>query len=330
MATIKDVAHLAGVAVSTASYALSGDTKVSSKTKAKVLEAAKQLNYQKNGFAMDLKRTRTNTIALFLSDLSGPFYSELIKGVQDVSLSKGYDLIACSSVGGNDSTAIRFLKEKRVDGAIIFAHNIDDHVILESAREGFPIIVLERGLVGEYLVNVTVDNEHGGFIATQHLIEQGHTEIGFVGGPANSFDSQMRYVGFKKALAANNLAEYAKWNVTGNFTRDSGYLATKMLLLQGELPSAIFYANDEMAIGGLKAFDEQRVRVPQDVSIIGFDDIALSEYVTPKLSTVRQPKYEVGTLAAHLLFQIVGGEFVNKQYKLSTELVQRNSCMHKT
>lgn len=112
MATIKDVAKLAGVALSTASYALSGDSKVSAKTKAKVLEAARELNYRKNGFAMDLKRSRTNTIALILTDLSGPYYSELIRSVQDVALANGYDLIACSSMGGRDSTAVRFLREK--------------------------------------------------------------------------------------------------------------------------------------------------------------------------------------------------------------------------
>ena len=146
MATIKDVAKLAGVALSTASYALSGDSKVSAKTKAKVLEAARELNYRKNGFAMDLKRSRTNTIALILTDLSGPYYSELIRSVQDVALANGYDLIACSSMGGRDSTAVRFLREKRVDGAIILAHNIHDDILVESAGHRFPIIVMDRQL----------------------------------------------------------------------------------------------------------------------------------------------------------------------------------------
>ena len=149
IATIKDVAKLAGVALSTASYALNGSKKVSQDTVKKVLDAAKQLNYQKNGIASDLKRTKTNTIALILSDLSGPYYSDLIRGVQEVTMANGYDLIACSSIGGAQSTAAKFLKENRVDGAIILAHNISDGVILESAREGFPIVVLDRDITGE-------------------------------------------------------------------------------------------------------------------------------------------------------------------------------------
>ncbi|MGD6776581.1 LacI family DNA-binding transcriptional regulator [Sutcliffiella horikoshii] len=326
MATIKDVAKLAGVAVSTASYALNNVNKVSPATMKKVQEAARELNYFKNGFASDLKRTKTNTIALILRDLSGPFYSELIKGVQEVTTANGYDLIACSSVGGAQSTAAKFLKEKRVDGAIILAHNITNDIILESAREGFPIVVLDRKLNHEFVYQVEVDNIHGGYTATEYLINKGFREIGYVSGPMNSHDNEMRFDGYMAALKDHGIQYQSKWKLSGDFTREGGYRATKMLIAQRRLPESIFYANDEMAIGGLQAFKENKISVPDDISIIGYDDIQLAEYVSPALTTVRQPKYEVGALAVHVVFQALAKEdSVENYYNLSTEIVERKS-----
>lgn len=325
MATIKDVAKLAGVALSTASYALSGDRKVSVKTKAKVVEAARQLNYRKNGIAMDLKRSRTKTIALILTDLSGPYYSELIRSVQEVALANGYDLIACSSMGGRDSTAVKFLREQRVDGAIVLAYNINDEVLIEASAQGFPIIVMDREIASDYLITVLVDGEQGGYRATRHLIDHGHRTIAYISGPTNSHDSHLRYQGYLRAMAEAGLQERTKWRLSGNFVREGGFNATKMLIMQGELPSAIFYGNDEMAVGGMKAFLESGISVPEDISVIGFDDIQLAEYVNPPLTTIRQPKSEAGSLAAHLLFQKLGGAEVKRDYKLKIEMVERNS-----
>ncbi|NLP49608.1 LacI family DNA-binding transcriptional regulator [Bacillus sp. RO1] len=326
MATIKDVAKLAGVAVSTASYALNNVNKVSPATMKKVQEAARELNYMKNGFASDLKRTKTNTIALILRDLSGPFYSELIKGVQEVTTAHGYDLIACSSVGGTQSTAAKFLKEKRVDGAIILAHNITNDIVLESAREGFPIVVLDRKIDHEFVYQVEVDNFHGGYAATEYLINKGYREVGYVSGPMNSHDNQMRFDGYMAALREHGIQYQNKWKLSGDFTREGGYRATKMLIAQRQLPEAIFYANDEMAIGGLQAFKENKISVPDDISIIGYDDIQMAEYVNPPLTTVRQPKYEVGALAVHVVFQALAKEdTVENYYNLSTEIVERKS-----
>ncbi|TVX94042.1 LacI family DNA-binding transcriptional regulator [Paenibacillus agilis] len=327
MATIKDVAKLAGVALSTASYALNGDSKVSAKTRTKVLEAASQLNYRKNGFAMDLKRSRTKTIALILTDLSGPYYSELIQSIQDVALARGYDLIACSSMGGRDSTAVKFLRENRADGAIVLAHNISNDTLKECASERFPIVIMDREISSDYLINVLVDSELGGYTATRYLIEKGHKTIAYISGPANSYDNQRRYEGYLRALQEAGLEEKTKWRLSGNFVREGGYRATKMMIMQGELPSAIFYGNDEMAIGGLKAFEESSVSVPDDISIIGYDDIQLAEYVSPALTTIRQPKREAGSLAGHLLFQMMDGDEVNPAYKLGIELMERKSVI---
>lgn len=325
MATIKDVAKLARVALSTASYALSGDSRVSSKTRSKVLDAARQLNYRKNGFAMDLKRSRTKTIALILTDLSGPYYSELIRSVQEVALTNGYDLIACSLMGGRDSTAVKFLREKRADGAIILAPNIRDEVLVETSGPQFPIVVMDRQLSSDYLLNVLVDGEQGGYTATRYLLENGHKHVAYISGSSDSYDNHLRYKGYLRALAEAGLEEQSKWRLSGNFVREGGYNATKMLIMQGSLPSAVFYGNDEMAIGGLKAFEECGISVPNDISVIGYDDIQLAEYVNPPLTTIRQPKSEAGSLAAHLLFQALAGESVKQSYMLTTDMMERAS-----
>lgn len=325
MATIKDVAKRAGVAISTVSYALNGSEKISEDTRTKVLQAAKELNYKKNGFASDLKRTKTNTIALILSDLAGPYYSELTTGVQEITTAYGYDLIACSAQGGPQSTAVKFLREKRVDAAIILAHNISDEVITESARAGFPIIVLDRHIENEHVIQVEVDNFQGGFEATDYLIKKGHTEVAFISGPANSHDSDLRLKGYITAMKEAGLNSAQRWVLHGDFTREGGYRATKMLILQGKLPGAVFYANDEMAIGGMQAFKEKGIGIPEDISVVGFDDIELAEFTTPPLTTIKQPKYEAGALAMHLILQKLGGTEVNSYYKLATELVERES-----
>ncbi|MGD6844933.1 LacI family DNA-binding transcriptional regulator [Bacillus infantis] len=328
MATIKDVAKLAGVAVSTASYALNNSSKISIETKQRVEEAARELNYQKNGLASDLKKDKTNTIALILSDLSGPYYSELIKGVQDFATSNGYDLIACSSIGGANSTAVKFLKEKRVDGAIILAHNISDQIALESARDCFPLVVLDRKLPNDNIFHVEVDNEQGGFMATTHLIDSGHKTIAYVSGPSNSLDNNKRFAGYMKALKEHGIGFQSKWKIPGDFTREGGYRATKLLIAQQDLPQAIFYANDEMAIGGLQALQENQLKVPDDISVIGFDDIQISEYVSPPLTTIAQPKYEAGALAVQLILQVLEGGKVSSFFSLPTKLVERQSVKH--
>lgn len=326
MATIKDVANLAGVAVSTASYALNNSPRVSQETKEKVLAAAKQLNYQPNGIARDLKLSKTNTIGLILSDLSGPFYSELIKGVQDITIANGYDLIAISSLGGKNSTAVKFLKEKRADGIIILAHNIDNNLIISAAREDMPIVLLDRPLKAKYVLNIQVDNERGAYQAVKHLISLGYKEIVYLSGPSNSYDNSKRFAGYKKALEDSGIAFSNQWVYQGNFTKEGGYHAGKLMLLQNYIPEAIFAANDEMAIGVIEAFKEADILIGEDVALVGFDDIQLSEYVTPALTTVRQPMKEMGVIAAQQVFQALNGNFSTEAILLETKLIIRDSC----
>lgn len=326
MATIKDVAKLAGVAVSTASYALNGSNKVSEETRKKVVDAARKLEYRPNGIARDLKLSRTNTIGLMLSDLSGPFYSELIKGVQDVTVTHGYDLIAVSSIGGRGSTAAKFLREKRADGVIILAHNIENSIILSAARKDMPVVVLDRNLTADHVINILVDNEGGAYKAVSYLLSLGYRKVFYIAGPKASSDNMKRFQGYKKALEDHGIEFLPNWLYQGDFTRTSGYYAAKSMIMQSNLPDAIFAANDEMAIGVIDAFKEASIRVGEDIGLVGFDDIQLAEYISPPLTTVRQPMREMGTLAAQQIFHSIDGIFPKECIFLDTQLIIRESC----
>ncbi|MBZ4665286.1 LacI family DNA-binding transcriptional regulator [Mahella sp.] len=326
MVTIKDVAKKAGVSISTASYALNNSGPVSAETKERVIRAAEELKYRPNGNARDLKSSKTNTIGLIVSDLAGPFFSELIRGVQEATLAGGYDLMALSAIGGFDSTAAKFLKEKRTDAMVIFAHNLDDSLIKSAARQDMPIALLDRRSSGKYIINIEVDNFNGAYKAVEYLISLGYSKIAYISGSDDSYDNIKRFDGYKAALKAYGIEYTPKLYYNGNFVESGGYQAAKLMLFQNDLPQAIFAANDEMAIGAMEAFDEAGLKVGRDIAIIGFDDIRLAQYVNPPLTTIKQPVYEMGCLAVRLLMQALQGDFPNEEIILPAELIIRKSC----
>lgn len=326
MHTIKDVARLASVAISTASYALNDTGKVSEKTKEKVLKAAKELGYRPNGVARDLKSNKkTNVICVFVGDLGGPFFSEVIKGIQDVALNNNYNLIAC-----NHNMAQKFLSERRVDGAIILSAFISDKLILRVAGPQFPIVVMDRKLEGEYIYNVLLDNVQGAYRATKHLIELGNKKIAYFSGAPSSYDNVKRFEGYKKALAESGIIFDHNLVVQGQFTEEGGYEATNLLLLNTQLNNnaidAIFCGNDEMAIGAIRALNEKGIRIPEDISIVGYDDIRLASYIQPPLTTISHHKYGWGAMAANLVLEGLKDNIKFKNILLPSELIIRNSC----
>lgn len=327
MATMKDVAKAAGVSLSTVSNALSGNVPVTEGTKRRVAEAIQRLNYQKNGIAADLKRKTMRTIALVVDDLAGPFFSQFIQGIQRVALDNQYDIVACSALGRKDAMGIKFLQERRASGAIVFASDISEDLLVDSARRGLPIVAIDRTIASDHLVSIAVDNLQGGALATEHLIGLGHRRIAYIAGSQDSVDDCQRYRGFSEAMAAHDLSPYSALRISGDFTEDGGYRAVKMLIAEGEMPSAIFFANDEMAIGGLNALAAEGIQVPGDVSVVGFDDIVLARYVPPGLTTVRQPIYEMGALAMNILLtSLLGSSPKTTTYTLACELIPRGSC----
>jgi LacI family transcriptional regulator len=323
---LKDIAKLANVSVTTASYALNNRPEVSEETKKRVLDIARKYNYKPSGIARDLKMKKTETIGLILSNLAGPFYAEIINGIEEITFSNGYNLVVCSSYGGKNSTAVRYLKEKRTDGILLLTSDIEDEIILESANHNFPIVLLDRELKGDYIWSATVDNEKGAYKAVEHLIKLGYTNIGYFSGPNISLDNKQRYEGYKKALDTNRLKLKNEWVVHGQFTRSGGYRAAQALIAKKSFPEAIFCANDEMAIGAIEAFRDAGIKVPDQIAIVGFDDIELASYITPSLTTVKHPKYLLGSTATHMLIQALKNDFNISNIKLDTQLIIRESC----
>ncbi|PTM59648.1 LacI family DNA-binding transcriptional regulator [Desmospora activa] len=325
MATIKDVAKLAGVSISTVSLALNNQPHVRAETKEKVLAAARRLNYQPNGIARDLKLSKTETIGLILPDLAGPFYSELIRGIQDFTTANHYDVVAMSAIGERPKS-IRYIQEKRTDGMIIMSQQIDATLIRQAARPDFPIVLLNREVSSNHVTSVMIDNRKAAYEAVQLMIRQGYSEIAYLGGPEDASDNRNRFYGYQASLHEAGRTVEPKWCLQGDFTKEGGYGAAKRLLAEGMLPQAIFAANDEMAIGLIEGLQQGGIGIPEEMAVVGFDDIQLASYIRPTLTTVRQPMYQLGSTAAKLLFRLLDGESNLDAVVLDTHLIERDSC----
>ncbi len=327
MVTIKDVAKAAGVSISTASYALNDSEKVSKATKEKVLRIAQELDYRPNGSARNLKIQRTDLIGLFVHDINGPFYNELVKGIQEVAALNNYQLAIFCDSSNKGNPAYKFMRERRVDGAIIISSKVKDEEILNLAKNGMPIVVLDRELNVDNVCSVLVDNEKGAYEAVSHLVKIGYKKIAFFSGPEDSYDSIKRFSGYMKTLKTYGIDFNENLIIKGKFTEQSGYEAMNEFIKEHKsIPEAIFSSNDEMAIGAIRALKENGYKIPEDIAIIGFDDIIISSYVQPNLTTVKSPMYELGLLSTHALFNLLNGKAKNNSLTLSTELIIRESC----
>ncbi len=325
MSTIKDVAKLAGVSISTVSYALNNKGAISRETKLKVLKAVKELDYRPNGNARNLKTKKSNLIAVVLYDFDSLVYKDILKGVREVAKVQGYEVIIIESVSGKDAVS-KILSQGLVDGAIILSASIDDEMIIELAGDSFPIVVLDRKISNEYISCVLIDNVMGAYQAVKHMANMSYRKVGTITGPKDTYDSNKRLEGFKKAVKELGLENNPSWNGCGNFIEQGGYNAMLKLLENDNYAEAYFCANDEMAIGAIKACKEKGLLVPEDIAIIGFDDIVLCEYVNPRLTTLRRPSYESGMIAANNLVHSLKGESSSKGVMLAPELIIRESC----
>jgi len=326
MITIKDVAKAAGVSISTTSYALNNKGNVSKEKKDNILRIAKELGYSPNGAAKNLKKQKTELVGLFVHDINGPFYNELIRGIQQVTMLNGYELIVFCDPGTKKSSSYNFLSERRVDVAIIINPTISDDEIMTLSKKGLPIVVLDREITADKVCNVLIDNENGASSAVTHLLGRGYRNIAFLSGPEEAYDNKKRFNGYLRTLASNGIKYNENMLLQGSFTENSGYDAViNYLEINNKPPEAIFSSNDEMAVGAIFALRDKGYNVPKDVAVVGFDNLVVSSYITPALTTVKRPMYEMGLLSTHTLFNMLNGGEVNRSVTLSTELVIRDS-----
>lgn len=312
--TTVEVARAAGVSVATVSRFLSGATPVSPAKREAIEAAIARLDFKPNLLARSLKRGRSMTVGVLTQDVNSPFFTETVLGVESALQGSGYEPLV-GSVHWNpaeEADRIRRLIARQVDGVIVLVGSLDDAQLLKLA-EDVPIVLTGRALQSDRAWGLRLDNEAGGYLATRHLLELGHREIAHIQGPAHSMDTVERVAGWRRALQEFGLRPDKHLLVQGNFSETGGLLAMNRLLDSGRSFSAVFAANDQTAYGARLALYRRGVRVPDDVSLIGLDDLPASVFTTPPLTTVRQPMFEVGQLAARALLQLMDGQPVTVQ-----------------
>lgn len=304
MATIKDVAALAGISYTTVSHVLNRTRPVSEAVRAKVEAAISELDYVPSAVARSLKAKATATIGLLIPNGINPYFAELARGIEDYCERNGFCVILCNSDDdpAKQRSYLRVLLEKRVDGLIVSSVGGDDNLGAVLAAVNTPMVIVDRELNGLNVDVIRIDHEQGGYLATSHLLELGHRHIACICGPLATSVARMRLAGYRRAMAAAGLAVAPEWVVESDFSSPSGYHAAVGLLAQVR-PTAIFAANDMVGFGVLRAAAERGVRVPDALSVIGFDDIEMSRYVYPALTTVGQSILQLGERAAQVLLQ---------------------------
>ncbi len=318
MTTIRDVAKRAGVSVTAASYALNDTGTIGEATRKRVLAAAEELNYHPNAFARNLKQRKTQTIGVFISRFSGSFYEEILEGIHSVILDTDYELLVCPE----SRSKRRILLHRQVDGAIVFDRKISNESVLKLASRHFPIVVLDRRLQNEFILPLLLDNPPGVREAFAHLYGQGMRKLAFVAGALDAFDNAERMETFVTEAQQHNLHVPV---YQGNFTEISGYEAAQTILQTKDLPQAVFCANDQMAIGFLRAMREHDLTAPVDMAVVGFDDIPLARFMQPTLSTIGASRFEWGATAVRQLIDFLENDTPFQPQPIPTRFLARQS-----
>ncbi|QKJ89188.1 Ribose operon repressor [Paramixta manurensis] len=329
MATMKDVARLAGVSTSTVSHVINNNRFVSEAVREKIENAIRELNYAPSALARSLKINQTRTIGMLLTASSNPFYAEVVRGVENSCYERGYSLILCNTEGDEDrmNRSLETLMQKRVDGVLLMcteSHLPSAEII--NRYPGIPSVMMDWAPF-EGKSDIIQDNSLlGGELATAFLISRGYTRIACIAGPQDKTPARLRLEGYKKAMSAAGLPILPGYIVDGDFEFQGGYHAMNQLLAMHNAPQAVFTSNDAMAVGVYHALYQAGLSIPQDMAVMGYDDIELARYMTPPLTTIHQPKDELGELAIDTLIHRLNDPGVAQQtLVLTPELVERHS-----
>lgn len=328
--TIREVAQAASVSVATVSRVVSGSGHhVRPDTRGRVLAAVARLGYQPNLVARGLKKRVTHTVGLIVPDISNPFFPAIARGIEDVASRAGMGVLLCNTYEdlAKERTYLTLLDNRMVDGLIFATVGTNTTHLRMLRRRGVPVVLVARAPVGVGIDAVLVDNRRGAREATSHLIRLGHRDIAFIGGP-NSLPVEVeREAGYRDALAAAGISVKPRLICDGGFRAEGGAAAVRALLEDRQRFSAIFAANDLMAIGAMEELRRQGRRLPHDAAVVGFDDITFASLVEPRLTTVAQPKYRMGSLAMERLLELLGGDDRRaRRLVLEPRLVVRDSC----
>jgi len=328
--TIKDVAREAGVSVGTASQALRDSPAVRESTRRRVLAVAKRLRYHPSALARGLVTRRTHTVGLLISDIANPFFIRAVRAVEDVAQEKGYNVILCNTDEdpAKETQYLRVLVEKRVDG-IILATTAGSLTAVRDVRwRRIPLVLFDRELPGVTANLVKVDGVLGGRLATEHLLALGHRRIAIIHGPMMRSTGTERLQGYLLALRDAGVRPDPALIREGNFKQDSGRDLARRFLDLSPPPTALFCTNNLMTVGALQALGERGVRIPSELSLVGYDDMEWWTLTHPPLTTVGQPVYDLGSEAMRLLLEDIEAKDRRRPRRvvLKPELLVRKSC----
>jgi LacI family transcriptional regulator len=329
MPTIRDVARECDVSIATVSRVFNDSPLVSETTRQRVVAAASRIGYWPNGIARSLITSRTHALGVLLPDLHGEFFSELLHGIDLAARVRGYHLLV-SRFGARREELVGALRTMRgrVEGVIVMAPDLEPLPWMQQGSGDVPAVLVnpDPGLTG--VRGISIANAEGAATMVRHLLSLGHRRIATVAGPAHNVDARQRLEGWRAALAASSITPDESSSYSGDFGEASGYEAMRSLMANHPRPDAVFFANDNMAIGALGALQERGVRVPEEVAIAGFDDIPMARYVTPPLTTVRVDKMRLGRRAVEMVLEAMAGAPIegDGHALLATALVVRRSC----
>jgi DNA-binding LacI/PurR family transcriptional regulator len=324
--SIKDIAKAAGVSHSTVSRALSDSPLVSDETKAHIQRLAKEMGYSPNSLARSLVTRQTYTVGVVVTTIADPFIAAVVQGIEATAQDHGYTVILCNSgaVPEREIAAVETLRSKRVDGVIVTSSRIGALYLEHLERIGVPIVLINNHNEesGRYTFTVTVDNQHGGRLATKHLIDLGHRRIAYVTAPADHSSDLDRMTGYQQALTEAELEPDPALVIPGNGRADGGERALETLRALTAPPAAVFCYNDMTAVGLMTAARRAGLSVPQDLAVVGFDDIPFATYFHPSLTTIAQPKIEMGQLAMKMALSLMPISDGDSEEELSNVVVK--------
>jgi LacI family transcriptional regulator len=327
MATIKDVAREAGVSPATVSRWMNGRLVVKPSTADRITAAVRNLRYAPSLVARSLVTKESRTIGLLLADISNPFFASLARSVEDAAQQRGYAVIVCNSDSNPEKEAsyVRLLRRKYIDGVLFLSNSPGGSGLKEALEEKIPIVVVDEAIEGVRAPGVFIDNAQGAYAAVKHLIALGHRRIGHITGPP-VYSTPLRLHGYRRALEDHGLSFEPTLVREGDFQTEGGRRAAWTLINLAQRPSAIFAGNDLMALGAMQAAWEAGLRVPEDLAIVGFDDIPLASCLVPPLTTVAQPVSQMGRVAVDILVRRIERKPVRQRTILSCTLRIRQSC----
>jgi DNA-binding LacI/PurR family transcriptional regulator len=331
MSNMKQIAKMARVSLGTVSHVLNNSAGVREPVRMRVLEAVQAVGYRPNQLARGLRRVKTSMIGMIIPDITNPFFPAVVRGAEDIAFANGYRLILCNS-DNHHSKELAHLNELRAylpAGLIVIPSNFSDLTAQTDVyrREGAGVVCIDRLPTNWSGDSVTANNEQGAYKAARYLIQLGHTTLAAITGPLHLTNATDRLRGFKRALRGAKLKLGPEYVQEATFDKNGGYSKTAILLRLIPRPTAIFAGNDMIALGALLAIREAGLRCPEDVSLIGFDDLDLGETTNPSLSSVSQSGYQLGATAADILLsRIKGDSGPAKHIVLETSLTIRNSA----